>query len=197
MADLTAAIERFCAAFGRDDVDFGTLQCREPVPIDFPEEIGVSPELQLFYSRIDLNDNPMVGGELYFGVITLDKLKQALYGWRWIRKGSSAFEEDPNWNKAWTVFGDRNGDALIAHTGLPSTPILGSIQGRSFGVADTLADFLDVLSDCMICEEADFGFDTKLDDMSVKPEFLDAVRARASARLSPDCVDGFMHFFFG
>jgi len=197
MADLTESIEKFCSTFGRGGFDLGSVRIREPKPVKFPDGLATSPELTLFYSCVELNDSPTIGGEFFFELLSLDKLEQAQYGWRWISKGPNEYTEDPKWDAAWTIFGNRSDDVLIADTRNDGTPILGSVQKRTFRIADSLAEFLDTISDCMACEEKSFGFDTKLEDMSVKPEFLSEIKSLITKRLSPQNVEGFMAFFFG
>jgi hypothetical protein len=197
MGDLTESIEKFCSRFGRGGMDLGRISLRVPEPVTFPGQLSTSSELTLLYSSLELNDNPTIGGEFFFEFYSLDKLEQAQYGWRWISIGRNEYTEDPHWNAAWTIFGNRNDDVLIADTGDPGTPVLGSIQKRTFRIADSLAEYIDVISDCMACEEESFGFDTKLEDMSVKPEFLTKIESLITKKLAPKNVDGFMDFFFG
>lgn len=152
---------------------------------------GISGEIKLFYTHVKLEESPTLGGDFFLQFFMLDEIEGAQSGW------AGPDDDALQWRQSFILFGDRNGDALVYDSANQKSPVYGSIQKRSFLIADSFLCFLEALLAGVEVEERDFKGDTRDDDMNFKPAFLARVEERVS------CVGGginaknFIKFFFG
>lgn len=190
---LDDALKNFADAFAAGSDNSGTVEYRAPQPINGPFPLGVV--LTEYFAKLQLNDNPQVGGQLLLGLFMIDRLEAAQHGWRWVSKKGAPVTENPDWNKNWVVIGDRNGDALVVDDSTVAGAVSGHIGSFNIKIADDFAGFLQVLAEAMTVEATMCDYDDD-DDSEPDPRFLDEVAAIARRVLGPDGEAGFMQFFF-
>lgn len=192
---LLSSLTNFVDIFQRSPANFGEISISSK-PRKFEIDIPLGKTLQEYYSSINFTGKPQVGGRFLLFLFKPEELLGAQYGWRWEKTlNGSIVEDTKTWNAFWVVIGDRNGDALFIDTN--SERIYGSIQKINFLIADTLAQFFDILAEGINIEMEKYDFEVLDDDMNLIPNFLKDVQLAASDKLSPEASEGFMKFFFG
>jgi hypothetical protein len=194
---LLDVIQRFANEFKQEEKNFGTLTLQAEQK-EVQEELLPDGELKTFYASLDF-DKLTVGTTLFLDIATLAELPKYQEGWRWEYDADPAGQEDTeDWDSTWLVFGDKHGDAVFAKLEEEVAPIFGSIQkAEEYQLASSLESFLSILSDCMIMEREEFGNETKLEDFTVKPEFIDRIRSIVAKYEGEDIAGKFADFFFG
>lgn len=192
---LIEAITRFASTVGRNGKDTTDVQV-VPTPIPPPDDLSLTGELAVFYARLGF-EKLTIGGEFFLKIVASSRLKNAQTGWRWISKApSQELLENPKWDKNWVVFGDRNGDALIAKTSQSNCPVFGLVQGEEYQLSSSLKSFLNAMSDCLVMEQLEYGFDTHDEDFTVYEKFIDSTRQIVKKHESDEIVEEFIGFFF-
>ena len=193
---LVEAIARFASTVGRDGKDTTDAQV-VPVPLPPPADLPLTGELATFYAELGF-DKLVVGGEFFFKLIASARLKSAQVGWRWTSNSlTHDLLENPKWNESWVVFGDRNGDALMAKTTQRNCPVFGLIQGEEYQLSSSLEIFLNIISDCLVMEQLEYSFDTHDEDFTVHEKFIDSTRRIVEKYESEQLAEAFVEFFFG
>lgn len=193
---LHDAIQRFVNEFNQEERNFGKLTVRSEKK-DVQEELLPEGELKTFYTIVDF-DKLTVGNTFFLDVAALADLPRYQEGWRWDYDTDPTGKEDTeDWNPMWLVFGDRNGDALFAKVGNEITPVFASIQkSENYQLSSSFESFLTIIADCMIMEREEFHNETKLEDFTVKPEFIDRTRDLVAKHENQDIANQFIDFFF-
>ncbi|MBF7142723.1 MULTISPECIES: hypothetical protein [Pseudomonas] len=149
-----------------------------------------SGDIEQFYSQLEIDRHTMIGGDFSLQLFSLEELEGAQSGW------SGSNDEGLLWRERFVVFADRNGDALVFESAQENPFVYGSIQQRSFYIAQSMTVFLQALLAGIEIEEDEFCMDTREEDMEFKKSFIDRVQSRVSA-MEPDLsTKGFMRFFF-
>lgn len=196
MNKIDESIQKFVKVFSENEQNMGEFKLNIKTNNDiFIENMKISKELEFLYLNYDLDNTPVIGGDFYIEFVPIRKIEEIHFGWRWIKVGDKIIE-DITWNKNWIIFAMRNEDVLIADVGEEGTPVIGSIQKNNFKISDSLADFLSILTECLILEEKEFNYETRLEDMSYKEEFLKRISDLLLKRLSKENADNFFKFFF-
>ncbi|POC81520.1 MULTISPECIES: hypothetical protein [Pseudomonas syringae group] len=186
-------LKKFAKRFNESEQSSGKISFR-----DAPKKLAtdslpftLSGEVEEFYAHLEMEDDPTIGGDLFFQIFMIDQLEQAQDGW------SGPDDESLPWLQSFVVFADRSGDALVFDSAQENPSIYGSIQNRSFLIADSMGVFLEALLIAIEIEEDKFDGDTREDDMSFKEDFIDCVQTMISGAASKLDTNGFMKFFFG
>ncbi|WP_341279304.1 hypothetical protein [Paenibacillus sp. FSL H8-0537] len=191
---LMTQLQQFASVFGRHDIDLGEVYFHdEPLPVQEPLPLGEA--LRTFYSYLELQEHPMIGGVLAVQFFRLPELERAQQGWRWIMT-ASGLAPDPKWPDGWIVFADYNGDALIVDTTDPQGPVYGSIQKRHSQIAASLADFFAMTTALMKVEEEEFELDATEEDSEVKSEFIERAMELAPVMIGRKHGQQYLDFFF-
>lgn len=196
MAEFKEILKKFCDSFGRAGDDTGDMKFVENTHGTYPSSLPTCQALATFYQHLKLS-HAGIGGSLMMDLYDIDQLEKSQIGWRWIRSKNGANEVNPAWSPNFVVIGDRNGDALAVDTTEASGPVHGFIQGTSILLSKSLQDFIDVYSDWMQCEFAEFKMDVKDDDFNLDPAFLDRLNKIAAAKLTGSEIHGLFEFYFG
>ncbi|MEE4892280.1 hypothetical protein V2K64_26335 [Pseudomonas alliivorans] len=185
-------LKNFAERFNKSEQSTGKIFFR-----DTPKEIVngslslmLSGEVEQFYTQLEMEDNPTIGGDFFLQIFMINQLEKAQDGW------SGPDDETLPWMNSFVVFADRNGDALVFDSAQKNPSIYGSIQKRSFLIASSMNIFLEALLLAIEVEEDAFNGDTREDDMSFKKVFIERVENSVSGLNSGFNVDGFMKFFF-
>ncbi|EGH32871.1 hypothetical protein VT47_25040 [Pseudomonas syringae pv. syringae] len=186
-------IKIFADRFNKSEQSTGKIFFR-----DTPKEIAsgslsltLSGEIKQFYTQLEMEDNPTIGGDFFLQIFMINQLEQAQDGW------SGPDDETLPWMNSFVVFADRNGDALVFDSAQENPSIYGSIQKRSFLIANSMNIFLEALLLAIEVEEDIFDGDTREDDMNFKKTFIERVENSVSRLGSDFNVNGFMKFFLG
>jgi hypothetical protein len=195
MSDIQSACEKFANAFSNSQQAMGLLEyVVDPINVIHSPQITLSIEHEFFYKHLRMSDSPTVGGDMFIQLYAPEELEQRQVGWRWDGRTK---KEIASWNKCWTVFADRNGDAIYSDASSNEVSrVYGAIQSKRVLIADSLADFLRAMSTCMTAEEVTFANETRNDDMSYKSEFLDLLHRSLSSEIPGVNGEGFFEFFF-
>lgn len=193
--DINKAIEKFAYSVMRFDKKFGVIALQPVAAIDPPFVLGKT--LTVWFERMELRDKPETGGSMALKLFPLEMLVGALSGWRWIRDKSGKQVENESWPKSWVIIADRDGDAVIVDSDSADGIVHGSIQMRSFAMADSLASFLVAVAACMDIEREKFDYEVMDEDFNLIDPYLVDVRAVVEAELGKDNTPGFLKFFFG
>jgi hypothetical protein len=191
---LESTLREFAAVFQRSPKSSGNFKIAL-APHATRVNLPLNSDLETYFKLIDFDDKPQIGGFLSMFLFSPNELEDALSGWRWIRSKSGQTVESPNWNPAWIIIGERNGDVIFVDTS--DTKVLGSIQGENFLVAENLTCFFEALTDAIKVEMEKYRFDVRTEDMEPLPEFEQDVKNLISRKLGDDALPGFMEFFFG
>jgi hypothetical protein len=186
-------LEEFSERFSKSNQSLGNLSVRDvPYILDKSAlSFRVSGNIEQFYSWFEMEDAPTIGGDFFLQIFSFDELEKAQDGW------AGPDDEEIHWKQSYVVFGDRSGDALVFDSAQSNPEIYGSIQKRSFLVAESLAGLLEALIVGIKIEEDEFDGDTRGEDMSLKEDFVRRVEGAISTLTSGVNPDGFMRFFFG
>lgn len=188
--DLLASLRQFTDAFGRNDANLGRIALR-PHAADVP---GLPPgPLGDYLAAVELEDAPVVGGLLGLQLFSHHELAKAQDGW------STAWTDgqpqpNPAWQESWIVFGDVNGDAVVADTADQACPVFGSVQQRNVPLAPDLGSFFGAVTAVMRWEAAR-ELDTHDEDFNLFPEVFLEVYAALSPHLDPEITIEFLPFF--
>ncbi|WP_122422041.1 hypothetical protein [Pseudomonas viridiflava] len=189
---MNKLLKEFADRFTRSDQSMGQIFYNDPssASADEPLPFSLNGEIELFYRHLKMAGDPTVGGDFYIQFFTIDQLTSAQDGW--LGPDNESF----GWKKSFIVFADRNGDALVFDSATEEPEIYGSIQKRSFKIADSLFIFLRALIIGINIEEDEFNGDTREDDMSPKQVFINRLESEISKVGNALDVKGFMRFYF-
>ncbi|MEE4732785.1 hypothetical protein V2K24_14045 [Pseudomonas alliivorans] len=184
-------LKKFAERFNKSEQSTGKIFFR-----DTPKKIAngslslmLSGEVEQFYTQLEIEDNPTIGGDFFLQIFMINQLEKAQDGW------TNPDDETLPWMNSFVVFAVRNGDALVFDSAKKNPSIYGSIQKRSFLIASSMNIFLEALLLAIEVEEDAFNGDTREDDMSFKKVFIERVEKSVSGLNSGFNVDGFMKFF--
>lgn len=193
--DLAAALNAFIKVIKSSPENLGNLEAL-PSPVAISTTLPLDSDLQTYFGLVKLDGMPVVGCYFHLILFGPDDLIGALQGWRWITTKSGKTEEDAkNWNPAWVIIADRNGDAIFVDTN--THEVFGSIQGEKFLVSANLSSFFGALTASTKVEKEKYNFEVRSENLAVLPDFEEDVRKAVSAKLGQEATSGFMEFFFG
>lgn len=192
---LDFALQKFVEAFKLSALSSGGLSMTEARSIQPP--LGLGEALTEYFSRLDFQQQPQVGGAMLMMLFDMDELPGAQSGWRFIRKPDGSVAQDRSWPESLVVIADRNGDAIAVDSASPQGVVYGCIQRRTVRIAGSLAQFLTCVAELLDIEREVFSYECKTEDFEFRPDFLALARAVAARRLGE--VDGpaFLGFYFG
>jgi len=187
-------LKKLTHTFDNSENSMGVMKFSEKEQQKNRLSIPLTSQLGYFYSHIILEETPTFGGDFFLQLFEVEKLDEALDGWKVIRANNT---EDPNWSKDYIIFAERNGDVLFCYTSVSECPVYGSVQKRNFQIANSLSEFFTVFIEAIRIEEKTFNNETTDDDFNHKPEYLSAIEKKVSESLSQKFTQGFYYFFFG
>ena len=187
-------LSELVSTFNKSQNSMGVMRFSEKEQIKNRLSFPLTSQLGYFYSHIILEDTPTFGGDFFIQLFEVEKLDEALDGWKVISTNNS---KDPNWSKDYIIFAERNGDVLFCDTSVSECPVYGSVQKRNFQIANSLSEFFTVFIEAIRIEEKTLNNETTDDDFNHKPEYLSAIEKKISESLSKEFMQGFYYFFFG
>lgn len=186
--ELKESLYTFVQTFGREGIDLGELNINL-------EEAEDNNSLESFYKLLQFEEALLTGGELSIGITPLKNQAKDQEGWAWTRKDNKKIRDEKSWSADWTVFANKNGDAIYFNQA--DGKVYGSIEKQQhYELANSLATFFEVLSACMLLEEKKYHFNTSDEDKEVLPEFIEDVQATISGKLEEEQMEDFVTFFF-
>ncbi|MER7081172.1 SUKH-4 family immunity protein [Saccharopolyspora kobensis] len=188
--DLLPPLRQFTDAFGRNDGNPGRIALR-PRAADVP---GLPPgPFRDYLAAVEIEDSPVIGGLLGLQLFSHHELAKAQDGWSTVWANGQP-QPNPAWQQSWIVFGDVNGDAVVADTGDQACPVFGSVQQHNSPLAPDLGTFFAAVTAVMRWEAAR-ELDTHDEDFNLLPEVPLELYAALSAHLDPVLTDDFLGFF--
>ncbi|MDA3643074.1 hypothetical protein LZ318_19620 [Saccharopolyspora indica] len=188
--DLVPTLRQFTDAFGRNDANLGRIALRANAA-DVP---GLPPGLLGDYlAAVELEDAPVIGGLLGLQLFSHHELAKVQDGWSTTWTNGQP-QPNPAWQESWIVFGDVNGDAVVADTADQACPVFGSVQHRNTPLAPDLGAFFGAITAVMRWEAAREP-DTHDEDFNLLPEVPLELYAALSPHLDPVFTDEFLGFF--
>jgi hypothetical protein len=150
--EVSDAARRLARAMRECEPEAGFAPCSPTLLADIARHLPLSPELELWYSTLAPAETLYVlqrGNNLR--LCPPAELVEAQLGYRWgslpDEGGGERFEE---WEDDWVVIADIGADAIIAHVGLPGTPVFFSPHGEGewnlSPLAPSLAAYLEALA---------------------------------------------------
>jgi hypothetical protein len=189
---LFDAVARFAEEFNNEEKNFGTIVIRseERAVLDY---FLIDSELREFYAKAEF-DELIIGNNFFLEIAALNQIARFQEGWEGMDHIKLVSDKD---DKSWIVFGDRNGDAIFSKSEDVKSPVFGSIQQvDEFQLSSSLESFLDILTKCLIMERDEFGYETKLEDYTVKSNFIERIRMIVQEYETAKIANDFVGFFF-
>lgn len=166
----------------------------------WPDAIPSSSELDYYLCHYEPSDVVVETGFAPIMLWSIDQLRQALIGYRWVGM-SEPFAESDTWRADFVIIADDigKGNPIIVATSEKGTPVYaGYDAGEPFLIASTLADFVVALALLIEIVYGSFEiFEITDDDSIVLPEFEKQLKTAIEPILGAELFANFYDYFYG